>query len=338
MVRTGGLIALAFGLLIAAATHAAPPPAEILATPTQITSFRLEPAQPGEGFRQREGHLALSDPYGEDQLEAEFTLYQTPGDAPAPLVLILTPYRGVTFADSGYAQALARAGMHAAVLAVPRDAYRQDADIGYVDRFFVRHTLNVLALRQALQTHPASPLQVTRVGILGTSLGAIRGSIVFGADPTLDAAVLIMPGGDLPNLIANTVLQPIALWREKFLFPELQDAVFAIAPTPSSAERAAFEAQLRPHVHIDPLDFVRRGSHDQVLLVRSDNDTFVPRHNQDLLFAAYRAAANGQAPYSLEGSGLGHYATVLALYNDERDTIVDFLRQRLLSPASAPRQ
>jgi len=328
MVRIARLSVALAALLLAAAAQAAPSPAQILAAPPATQTLQLGSTKPRDGYRYQTGHILQPDPYGEQPLRTDFELYRAETDRPAPLVLVLTPYRGVTFADTGYAEALARAGMHAAVIAVPRNAYRQDAGIDYIDRFFVRHTANVLALKQALQGHPLSPIQVSASAILGTSLGAIRASILFGVDPQLRAAVLIMPGGDLPKLIAHTVLQPIALWREQFLFPELQDEPFAIAPEATDAERLAFERRLRPHVHTDPLDFVRSNDAADVLMVRSDNDTFVPRINQDRLFEAYRSS--GQQPQQIEGSGLGHYATVLAVYQEDRGRIVEFLRQRLL--------
>jgi dienelactone hydrolase len=211
---------------------------------------------------------------------------------------------------------------------VPKNAYRQDAGIDYINRFFVRHTVNVRALKHALQTHPDSPVKVGDVAVLGTSLGAIRASILYGADPEFKAAVLIVPGGDLANLIANTVLTPIARWRKKFLDP--QSVLDPIAPPVelTREDLLAFERRLRPHIQIDPLDFVRPHGAADVLMVRSDGDTFVPRYNQDRLHQAYREASD-RPPHEIPGSSLGHYATVISTYNGERQTLLAFLRQRL---------
>ena len=325
MVRLAGLTLL---LACLAGSAIATSPAGLLAQAPQVSAFTLDAPEAREGHAYAEGEFTLADPYGETPLLTRFKLYLADTREPAPLVLVLTPYRGETFADSGYAEALAARGLHAALVAVPKDAYRQDADIDYIDRFFVRHTLNVLALKHALLEHPASPIRVSRVGLLGSSLGAIRASILFGADRQFASAVLIMPGGDLAKLIARTALQPIAQWREKFLFPELQDDPFALPPEPLESDLHAFEQQLRPHIHIDPLDFVRPRSASQILFVRSESDSFVPRQNQDRLFAAYRDTSQ-QAPEEIPGSSLGHYATIIAVYNSDKDRIVDFLRRKL---------
>jgi dienelactone hydrolase len=323
------IAALCIALVLAAVAQAAGTPgvAQILAATPQISQLRLGEVQSADDHRYVAGELVQPDPYGEAPLHTRFDLYLA-GTRAAPLVLVLTPYRGETFADVGYARELARHGVHAAVIAVPKNAYRQEAGIEYINRFFVRHTVNVRALKHALRTHPDSPLEVRGVAVLGTSLGAIRASLLYGVDPEVKAAVLIVPGGDLANLIANTVLTPIARWRRKFLNP--QSVLDPVAPpvemTPE--DLLAFERRLRPHIQVDPLDFVRPGGAADLLMVRSDGDTFVPRYNQDRLYRAYREASD-RAPHEIPGSSLGHYATVISTYNGARDTLVAFLRQRL---------
>ena len=324
------IAALFIAWLLAAGANGAgmPSVAQILAATPQISQFRLGEMRTEDHFRYVAGELVQPDPYGEAPLHTRFDLYLAQTREAAPLVLVLTPYRGETFADVGYARELARHGVHAAVIAVPKDAYQQEAGIDYVNRFFVRHTVNVRALKQALQAHPDSPLKVRGVAVLGTSLGAIRASILYGIDPELKAAVLIVPGGDLANLIANTVLTPIARWRKKFLDPE--SVLDPVAPSVELTrdDLLAFERRLRPHIEVDPLDFVRPGGASDLLMVRSDGDTFVPRYNQDRLYQAYHEASE-RPPHEIPGSSLGHYATVISTYNGGRQALLAFLRQRL---------
>lgn len=307
-------------------------PAAWLRTHTDFERLELGPATPEQGFVRQPGWLQQADPYQEGTLKTAFELYIAPGRQTAPLVFVLTPYRGQTFADSGYAEALAKAGIHAAIIAVPKSAYQQDQGIDYVNRFFLRHTINVRALASALTQAPNSPIKISRLGLIGSSLGGIRASLVFGADPRFTAAVLIVPGGDLPNLIAHTILEPISRWREHFLNPQQSDEPFAEEPLEADPrELDAFEQQLRPHVQIDPLNFIRAHANRHLLWVRSYNDGFIPRINQDRLFNAY-AKADTAPPREIAGSSLGHYATIISAYQSDRDAIIQFLKHQLLAP------
>lgn len=328
MAQLAGLIVLL--TLLPATVFAALNPADLLRAKPVYTKFKITSNNQAGEFQRHKGELRQPDPYGEGELLTRFELYTVPTSKPAPLVLVLAPYRGQTFVDRGYAEALAQAGMHAAIVAVPKEAYQQEQGIDYINRFFLRHTINTRTLAYALQYDRNSPIKVSRIGLIGTSLGGIRGSILFGIDSRFEAAVLIIPGGDLPNLIANTVLAPISRWRRRLLG-------IMEGHTPSEEKReidleevTAFEQRLRPHVQIEPLDFVRPDSNDRLLWVRSKNDNFVPRRNQDRLFNAY-AAADRKPPAEIDGLPLGHYATVLAAYLRGKERITDFLTTRLCS-------
>lgn len=329
MIRLAGLILLL--ALLPVIAFATPSPAEMLRAKPVYTQFELLSDNPVEGYQRHEGRLHQPDPYGEGEMQTSFELYTVPTSKPAPLVLVLAPYRGQTFVDRGYAEALVRAGMHAAIIAVPKKAYQQDQGIDYINRFFLRHTLNTRTLAHALQYDPNSPIKVSRIGLIGTSLGGIRGSILFGIDSRFEAAVLIVPGGDLPNLIANTVLSPISRWRGRLLGRMETHTPSAEKSELTPQETAAFEQRLRSHVNIEPLNFVRPDSNDRLLWVRSDHDNFVPRKNQDQLFNAY-AAADQLPPAEIDGLPLGHYATVLAVYLKSKERITDFLESKLCSP------
>jgi dienelactone hydrolase len=329
MVRLTRLIVLL--ALLPAIVFARPNPADLLRARPVYTHFEMVTGDQAEGFERHEGRLRQPDPYGEGELKTSFELYIAPTSKPAPLVLVLAPYRGKSFVDRGYAEALVRAGMHAAIVAVPKEAYQQDQGIDYINRFFLRHTLNTRTLAHALQYDPKSPIKISRIGLIGTSLGGIRGSILFGIDPRFEAAVLIVPGGDLPSLIANTVLAPISRWRERLLGRMETYDPSEEKNELSLQEISAFERHLRPHVLIEPLQFVRPDSNDRLLWVRSNNDNFVPRKNQDRLFNAY-AAADHLPPAEIEGLPIGHYATVLAVYLNSKERITDFLGTRLCSP------
>ena len=47
-------------------------------------------------------------------------------------------------------------------------------------------------------------LDPSRIGILGISMGAMRGAVLAGIDPRVKASVLVLGGADLPDIIAHS--------------------------------------------------------------------------------------------------------------------------------------
>ncbi|OOZ36639.1 hypothetical protein BOW52_10655, partial [Solemya elarraichensis gill symbiont] len=97
MVQLAGLILLL--ALLPAIVFATPNPADLLRARPVYTQFELVSRNQEVSFQRHEGRLYQPDPYGEGELQTSFELYTVPTSKPAPLVLVLAPYRGQTFVD-----------------------------------------------------------------------------------------------------------------------------------------------------------------------------------------------------------------------------------------------
>lgn len=104
-------------------------------------------------------------------------------------------------------------------------------------------------------------VNAARVVLVGVSMGAILGSIVAGVDERVDAAALLVGGGDWDQLLATS---------EHPLVQRLR----AAAAGPGSM------------AHVDPVNFAGHISPRPVLLVNGTQDTIIPRVAAEALQAA----------------------------------------------------
>ena len=130
----------------------------------------------------------------------------------------------------------------------PGQVLRRQRDLAVRDAVAVRRALDVLSRR--------ADVDPNRLGFLGWSGGARTGAVLAGAEPRLDAVVLMSAGA-----------------------------------TPLAQYEAQAPADLRPEVRrllgeVDPLRYIRRARPERLLLQNGRQDTVVPRPALDALVAA----------------------------------------------------
>lgn len=188
---------------------------------------------------------------------ATLELSLSPEAGPRPLVL-LTPPVEATFAARWMAERYARRGVHAAVLAPdveflePRlDAPALEAKLAAAVRA-ARGAVHALAARE----------DVERVRYLGVSAGGIFGAILVGVEPKVGRAALLLPGGDLPSIVATSEEPGVVAYREAW-------AARGVPPR-------ELERRLRAHVRTDPVRLAAHVDPARVLLFLGAGDTLVP--------------------------------------------------------------
>lgn len=124
-----------------------------------------------------------------------------------------------------------------------------------------RRTLDYLESRTDVDT--------TRVVLLGASMGGMMGALLFGSEERIDAAALIVAGGDF-RLLAETSKHPIA--------PELKKAIEAVPKTDA-------DTLLND---IDPVQWIGKGRARPLLFVNGKLDDIVPEKCALALIAAAR--------------------------------------------------
>ncbi len=172
----------------------------------------------------------------------------------------------------------------------------------------VRRTIDVLASRPEVDAE--------RVGVTGISLGGILAGTVAAVDERVHRTVLILAGGDLPQIIdtADETRELRDLMRE---LPEPQ--------------RERLAEQLR---EVDPLTHAaglrKRAQQGLVLMINAGDDHVVARGATEKL-----AAALGIAERVVWLEGLGHYTAMAALPQVMKRT-ADFFAADLPADADEP--
>ncbi|OGS04111.1 MAG: hypothetical protein A3G41_08240 [Elusimicrobia bacterium RIFCSPLOWO2_12_FULL_59_9] len=124
-----------------------------------------------------------------------------------------------------------------------------------------------------------------RVGLLGVSLGAIVGSVVFVVDDRFQAGAFFLGGADFADLIQHSAMT--------------RGVVDRLRLSPEELSR-----HLRP---FDPRLYRGSGDSRPVLLINAWFDRVVPRANARKLKEAFPRAGQKWIPF-------GHYTSILAIF------------------------
>lgn len=208
------------------------------------------------------------------------TLEVTRADGPGarPLV-VMTPPLEAAFAARWLAARFARRGAHAAVV-VPDALFMQpDLDGPGLERKLAAAVAHGRATVEALAGRP----EVSRVVYVGVSAGGIYGAVLLAVEPRVERAALLLPGGDLPVILATSEEPSVVAWRE--------------AQAAAGLEAEALVADLRRHVRTDPLRLAPHVDPSRVLLFLGAEDTLVPT----ACGLRLRRAMGGPATYVLAG-------------------------------------
>ncbi len=194
-------------------------------------------------------------------IAARLEYYRSEGGEgrPRPLVL-MTPPTEAAFAARYLARRFARRGVHAAVV-FPGGVFLEPRlppeEIEAKFRAAVRSAraaLRVLSSRAEVDRE--------RIRYLGVSAGGIFGGVLLAVEPGIRRAVLVLPGGDLPRILTESVETSVAAyrdaWKERGVAPDELARAFAGV------------------VRTDPLRLARHVDPRRVLLFFGASDTVVP--------------------------------------------------------------
>jgi len=188
-----------------------------------------------------------------------FDYYQLPARR-SPVILILPIAGGTDYrAEEIFARHFTRHGF-AAIIA-HRWNMPREFDAGTVDRWL---RVSVEENQMALDWVESRPeLDAGRIGLLGISMGGIRGVLLTALDPRIKASVLGLTGGDLPAILAHSTDRGVTGRREE-----------ALKRTGRTLDE--FEAILRESITCEPNVFAAHMDPHRVLLVLGVFDHVVP--------------------------------------------------------------
>lgn len=251
--------------------------------------------------------LRGSDPVSGEKADTFARVYNPATERVGPrtrTVLILPPKMGVTPLERMYAHILCAWDIRVVLVT---GWHRQDEEMLDPVMYDLATRRTVVALKRVLDYF--DPHHRGGIGLLGTSLGAIKGSMMLGLEPRLSVGVLIAGGADLPGIVAHSTESSTANLR----WQRMQKMKLRT--------RKEYEALLRKNIRIEPSRFAGRSGRKRVLAFVALEDDVVPTKHQWTL-----ARSLGAETVAVKG---GHYRGILKVAVGHRDDVIWFFRKEL---------
>ncbi len=186
-------------------------------------------------------------------------------------VVIVPPTGGENILDRVYANSLCASGIRVSLL----QSWEYDDVVELDMRMHDQGAERSLAATRHVVEYLSATNAGRKIGLLGTSVGAISGVLAVGYEARLSAGVFIVGGIGMSEIIATSTETTVAQLRTD----RMQHFGFA--------DVAAYQAALAQNVTIEPGDFVNWTGPKKVLTVIATEDTSVPTTAQYRLFEAF---------------------------------------------------
>jgi dienelactone hydrolase len=218
--------------------------------------------------------LLSTHPWTKKELVTEFYYYKSKEQTPRPLMIIIPPVVYITpFYKIWAQQFFAKNGYNVFILKYNEKINDNERPLSDINRTFVSIMTSARLLLDYSENEPS--IDSRRIGAYGMSLGAILSAIFVGIDKRVDAGVLIVGGGNLPEILQNSVQGTVRRFREAKMEMENLE-------TPEEFKKA-----VEKNFSFDPLFFAGRRSKEDVYMVLAMDDTAVPSKNQMELWRAF---------------------------------------------------
>lgn len=174
-------------------------------------------------------------------------------------ILIVPPTGGTNFMDRSYAKFFCENGYDVFILNHWTDDDEYSLDLQIHERFYSR-------AQQAVEL-TLSYINSRFIGVLGTSVGAIHAVNAIQSFSKIDAAFLIVGGGPIPEVIANSDQEVLVQARQRrfelYSFKNINEYIQILR---KNLTFNSFKKSANPHL--------------QVGMVIADADTTMPTKNQ----------------------------------------------------------
>jgi dienelactone hydrolase len=144
------------------------------------------------------------------------------GDAGRRALVLMTPPSKAAFAARYLARWFARRGVHGAVVAPAGPFLEPELLPAEIEVRFRQAAVNARTALRALSA--LEDVDAQRLGYVGISAGAVFGAALLAVEPSIHRAALILPGGDLPRILAesdeSTVRAYRDAWKQRGVTPD----------------------------------------------------------------------------------------------------------------------
>lgn len=255
----------------------------------------------------KEGEPEEAAPPGSFEVVFDYYQNKEPGRRP---VIVCTPILGGKGGlEKGIARDFTSDGFHGVLVHRGGKTFRSHWTADTIETSFRRAIAARRRVIDWLITRPE--VDRARVGAFGISMGAIVTSVLTPVEPRIHSAVMVMPGGDIGNILKKTEEKPLIRYREKRL------ESLNLSPQ-------AFEDKVRAALDSDPLKLAPYADPHRMLCFISRYDTIVPTDNQLRLREAMGSPEAFVVP-------TGHYSAIALFPYMQRKT-KDFFLERFKKP------
>jgi hypothetical protein len=257
------------------------------------------------GCRIEKFQITGADPITLEKRAVTIDFYRAKSKNPEAAVIILPPTGGSNILDRGYANELCSSGISAAIVSGWK--YQDETSLD-----FEMHNRGALRAHAATR-HVVEFLVANRyqsIGVLGTSIGAVAGSLVLSFEPRISAVTFIVGGADFSEIIATSDESGAKKLRHARMkaFGYYTNADYARA--------------VKNAVWVEPADYLKPMENVKSLVISADADTTVRTEFQ------LRLVELLQATKHIHRRG-NHLQSIKDTFWYNKADIVEFFRQSL---------
>lgn len=253
-------------------------------------------------YRIFSGQIDSLDPKGETY-KNKFYYFKTKKAGKNPLIFIFPSIMGITTVEKRMAAYFARKGNNVIVARLQEDIADIERPIEDIDGFLIRSTTSARVLCDMAQQF--TEVDPDRIASFGASLGGIRLMIAMGVDKRFKYGVTYVTGGDLPDIMTESLVPEIMMYRMK----KMQDLELKT--------KQEYREALERVSTVDPLLFADYLDSDNIMMGIATKDVHVPSKNQ---YKLWRKLGQPLARFLKRG----HVMSIIGAYTNKRKTLAFF--------------
>lgn len=208
----------------------------------------------------------------------------------AGVILVLPILGGKNKHADQFAAFLAKNGFSSLVVHRSKD-FKEGFDFDRVDEMTRQRVIDIRRVVDWIETRPE--LAGQPVGILGISMGAFKSLMAAAVEPRIKAAVIMLAGGNLPQIFARSQEKRIVEKRRRYMADNQLDT-------------EGFYQRMKQAITLDPLNLAPFMDASKFLLLLACFDRVIPYETGQAL----RQKMGGPRTHYLFS---GHYTAVLYL-------------------------
>ncbi len=282
-------------------------------TDTVLKKLKLFDYQKADILFIKRNHASFHDGYSVEAIELlirdplrqigtfrqNYTYYKTYLQGPRPTVIISMHFTGDATISDWAAKYFAKNGYNAVILNTRESLTDKTRPLNKLSDLFIREVITGRMCVDMLETFPE--VDMGKLYAFGISMGGIRTALLFGVEQRIKKAGEISGGGDIPGIITDTNFFPPEHARDERMEIE------------GIATLEDFRAYMKKTMTVDPLDFGSLRDPEDIIMVISHDDQFVPDVYQEKLYQAFskpREGRYGRYPVVIH-STVGHLHTAM---------------------------